>query len=444
MSDGGAADRGEVEAGRTRPGGGTFRSLRLRNFRIYFLGMLVSNLGAWMQATALGWTVLTELTAGDAGAMGVNTALNFLPSVLLIGVTGRFVDRFDRRTALMITASTLALVSLTIGTLLVLHLMTLPLMFCLTTVAGVAVAFDNPFRQAFVSDLVHGDQVVNAVSLSSVVFNMARLAGPALAGVLIAVVDSGWVFMINSVAFLALIVALLLIRKGELVPRLATPDAGRMRAAFSYVRRRPDLMLLFALVFVSSAFAVQFPVYGAAMSVEFHEPSWAFGLLTSCYAVGSLTGALLVARQQTARLRRIVAFASLVGVAVLVSAGMPDFWLYAAMSALIGYAIVTEMANANAYMQTHTDRAVRGRLLVIYLAFFTGGSPFGAPLIGWAANAWGARGAVVMVGIAALVSALVGFAWYLGTGRIRRSAAARLGVIVDATRPIPIQSVGGD
>jgi MFS family permease len=404
--------------------GGTFRAMRVRNFRYFFYGNLISSLGSWMQATALGWTVLTELTAGDAGAMGIATALNFLPSILLIGVTGRVVDRLDRRRMLIVIEGMLAAISLVIGVLLILGRLTLPIMLCAAAAAGVAVAFEGPVRLAFLSDMVEGDTVVNAASLTSVQFNVARLTGPALAGVLIAVTGTGWVFIINAATFLALIAALAWMNVKELVPCRPDPEASRMRMAFGYVKRRSDLLLLFGIVFVSSAFAVQFPVYGAAMALEFHQPSWAFGMLNSCYAVGSLTGAVLVARQRTVSMRRIVGFTFVVSVTIGISAGMPIFWLYAGICAAVGYAIVTLMANANAYIQTHTDRSVRGRVGVIYLAFFTGGAPFGAPLIGWASNAWGPRGAVVLVGAAALASGLAGIGWFLMTARARRSGPA--------------------
>jgi len=419
-----------------------FRSLAVYNYRAWFFGSLVSNLGTWMQATAMSWVVLTELTRADASAMGFTAALQFLPSLLLVPLTGRIVDRFDRRFMLFITEAALGAVALIIGILLVVHAMTLPLMLCLAAVTGVAIAFESPMRQAFVADLVTGDDTVNAVSLNSVQFNVARLAGPALAGVLIGLIGSGWVFMLNAVTFIALIVALAMMRPDELAPRVHDVASARMTAAYSYVRRRPDLILLFAVVFISSAFAVNFPIYAAAMALEFRQPAWGFGLLTSCYAVGSLSGAFFVARQRTTRMRRIVAFSFLVCGSIGVSALMPQFWAYAAVSAVVGYAIVTQMANANAYMQTHTDRSIRGRVLVIYVACFTGGAPFGAPLIGWAANTWGARGAVIMVSAAGLVAALGGLCWYLGTGRVQRARESRLGFSITATRPIPTQLPG--
>jgi MFS family permease len=423
-------------------GGGMFRALSVYNYRVWFTGALVSSLGTWMQATAMSWVVLTELTDGDASAMGFTVALQFVPALLLIPVIGRVVDRFDRRSMLFVTSSSLGALALVLGVLLLLGVLTLPLMFVFAGFWGIIAAFDQPLRQSFFGDIVAGDKLVNAVSLGSVQFNVARLVGPAMAGVLIAVVGSGWLFILNTLTFLVLIVALAMMRKSEFIPRLRDAASTNMAAAFRYVRHRSDIVLLLVIVLVSSGFATQFPIYAAAVAVSYHEPSWAFGLLTSCYAVGSLTGAFFMARLRIVRMRRIVAFAFLVAVATLVSALMPNFWGYAIVAVGCGYTIVTLMATANAYMQVHTERAVRGRVLVLYTAAFTGGAPFGAPVIGIVANEWGARGAVALVAGTALVTSLIGLGWYLWTGRVRRSKGSRFGVAFDTTMPIQLPTFG--
>ncbi|WP_143479333.1 MFS transporter, partial [Pseudomonas aeruginosa] len=173
-------DTGLIDIG----GGGMFRALRVRNFRIWFFGSLASSVGAWMQATAMGWVVLTELTDGDAAAMGVAIMFQALPGVVLIPVVGRVVDRFERRTMLVITSSLFSVLALALGTLLVLDVLLLPHMFVFTAIWGIIMAFDQPLRQSFVGDVVRPDKIVNAISLYSVQFNVARLTGPALAGVL--------------------------------------------------------------------------------------------------------------------------------------------------------------------------------------------------------------------------------------------------------------------
>ncbi|HLT67839.1 MAG TPA: MFS transporter [Microbacterium sp.] len=427
-------DTGLIDIG----GGGMFRSLRVRNFRIWFFGALASSMGAWMQATAMGWVVLTELTDGDAAAMGVAIMFQALPGVVLIPVVGRVVDRFERRTMLVITSSLFSVLALALGTLLVLDVLLLPHMFVFTAIWGIIMAFDQPLRQSFIGDIVRPDKIVNAISLSSVQFNVARLTGPALAGVLIGVIGSGWIFILNTVTYLALVVSLVAMRRAEFSPRLRDASSASMRAAVRYVRHRSDILLLLGMVLISSAFVTQFAIYAAAMAVSFGQPAWAFGLVTSCYAVGSLTGALFLARMRVVRMRRIVLFALLVALATALSASMPDFWSYAVAGAACGFTIVTLMGTANAYMQAHTDPMVRGRVLVMYMAAFTGGAPVGAPLIGLAANAWGARGAVFLVAVMAFVMALVGIVWYLSTGRVHRRAERRFRLSLDATRPITL------
>lgn len=419
-------------------GGGMFRSLRVYNFRVWFLGSLASSVGAWMGATAMSWIVLTELTDGDAAAMGFTVMLQAAPVLLLIPVVGGIVDRFDRRTMLFVTSSLFSAFSLVIGTLLVLGLVELHHMFLYSALWGVLMAFDHPLRQSFFGDLVPSDKVVNATSLNSVQFNVARLTGPAVAGVLIGVLGSGWIFVLNTLAYLLLVIALAMMRRAEFVPRLRDASSASMRAAVRYVRHRSDIVLLIGIVFISSAFVTQFPVYAGAMAVSFDQPAWAFGLVTSCYGVGSLTGAFFLARLRVVRMRRVVLFALLVALATAASAMMPGFWAYAVMGAACGFTIVTLMGTANAYMQAHTDPAVRGRVLVMYVAAFSGGAPFGAPLIGLAANAWGARGAVFLVAAMACVMALVGVVWYLSTGRVRRGAERRFRLTLDATRPITL------
>ena len=189
-----------------------FRSFSVFNYRVWFIGALVSNVGAWMQATALSWDVLTELTNNDAAAMGITMALQFAPPLLLVSVTGWVADRFERRRLLMVTQSLLLLLGLAIGALILSGVMTLWLMYGFALALGVVAAFDNPARQAFVSDLVARENASNAVALNAASFNGARMIGPAVAGVVIVAVGTGWVFFINGATFLAMIAALVLIR----------------------------------------------------------------------------------------------------------------------------------------------------------------------------------------------------------------------------------------
>lgn len=248
-----------------------FRSLGVRNYRIWFLGALVSNIGAWMQATAQNWVVLTELSDNDAIAVGATMALQFGPQLLLVPISGTIADRFDRRRVLMVTQSLLMLLALGLGVLLISGHAQLWHLYGFALGLGVVNAFDTPARQAFVSDLVRADQLSNAVALNSASFNSARLIGPAVAGLLIAAIGSGWVFVINAVSFIAMLGALAMIRIPHR-PRTASgreSQASQLAAGFRYVLRRHDLVVIFIMVFVIGSFGMNFPIFSSTMAVEF-------------------------------------------------------------------------------------------------------------------------------------------------------------------------------
>ena len=411
-----------------------FRSLRLHNYRAWFFGALISFIGQWMQSTAQSWVVLTELTDGDAAAMGVTMALQFAPPLVLVGVTGWVADRFDRRAIVAITQSALLVSATAIGILLLTGVMTLSLMYVFALVLGLVQAFDTPARQAIVTDIVGREHAQNAVALNSASFNMARLIGPAAAGVLIVTIGSGWVFLINAATYIAMLVAIAVMRQAELQPRVRMTRASRLADGFRYVGRRPDLIVLFVVMFLIGAFGMNFPIYASTMALEFGHDADGFGVLTSMFAIG----ALVIARRGQARLRIVAAGCLLFGAASLVSAFMPAYWAYAAVIVVIGLGLVMALSTANAYVQTTTEPTVRGRVLALYLAVLMGGTPVGAPIVGWVAAVAGPRVAILVGASAGIVAFGIGLAWFLASGRVRRSADARLGVEVTATRPLDL------
>ncbi|WP_084502581.1 MFS transporter [Microbacterium indicum] len=414
-----------------------FRSLGIFNYRLWFLGALVSNVGAWMQATAQDWVVLTELTDHDATAVGVTMAFQFGPPLLLVGVTGWVADRFDRRKLLLVTQTSLGVISLVVGSLLISGVMTLPLMLTFAALFGVANAFDSPARQAFVSDIVGRDQASNAVALNSASFNMARLLGPAIGSLLLIVIGSGWVFVVNAATFAAMLSALLLMRRGEIHgggrPK---KGAGSLVGGFRYVLRRPDLLVTFAIAFLVGAFGLNFPIFASTMAVEFGRDADGYGLLSSSLAVGSLAGALLAARRDRAKLRVVILAAGGFGAALVVSSLMPTYLTYALLCVAVGFASVSMMTTANGFVQTTTTPALRGRVLALYMAVIMGSTPVGAPLIGAVSDAWGPRSALVVGGIACLVAGAIGLAWLIGSGRLHRRDTG--GFEITATRPIDV------
>lgn len=417
-----------------------FRSLRVRNYRVWFVGALISNIGAWMQATAQNWVVLTELSDNDAIAVGITMALQFGPQLLLVPISGSVADRFDRRRVLMVTQSLLMLLALGLGMLLVLGHAELWHLYAFALGLGLVNAFDTPARQAFVSDLVGPDGLSNAVALNSASFNSARLLGPAAAGLLIAAVGSGWVFVINAASFIAMLVALSMIRIARSARGSAAVQAARggLIAGFSYVRRRHDLIVIFVMVFLIGAFGMNFPIYSSTMAVEFGRGAGEYGLLSSILAIGSLTGALMVAKRPAARFRAIVVAAGGFGIACALAAVMPTFWTFAATLVMLGYCTSTMLSTANGFVQTTSEPGVRGRVLSIYFAILMGGTPIGAPIVGAVTDALGARWGLGLAAISGIAACGVGLGWLIVGRRLRLHVGRGEGprfIVTHAGRP---------
>lgn len=421
-----------------------FRSLSIFNYRIWFIGALVSNIGGWMQATATSWVVLTDLTNNDAGAMGITMALQFAPPLLLVSITGYVADRFDRRKLLMLTQGGLLVLGLAMGVLLLLHLMTLPIMYAFAFGLGVIAAFDNPARQAFVTDIVSRENASNAVALNSASFNMARLIGPAVAGVMLVAMSPGWVYVVNSFTFIAMMLALFFIRSEHILPMVKAPGASRLADGFRYVAGRPDLIVTFIMVFLLGAFGMNFPIFASTMALEFGRDADGFGLLSSVLAIGSLIGALLAARRDKARLRVAIIALLMFSVASGISTLMQDYWLYAIMLTFVGFSVVTVMTTANGYVQTTTDPALRGRVLALYMAVIMGGTPIGAPIVGWVATTYGARVAILVGTAAALLAFAIGLFWVVRSGRLHRRQDRWFALTLDATTPISVIRGGAE
>ncbi|MFT3797422.1 MFS transporter [Microbacterium sp.] len=415
-----------------------FRSLSIYNFRVWAIGALISNIGGWMQATAQDWVVLTQLTDNDATAMGVTMALQFGPPLVLVSLTGWVADRFDRRKVLYATQSALMLLAILVGTLLLSGVMTLPLMYLFALLFGIANAFDSPARQAFVTDVVSRENASNAVALNSASFNMARLIGPAVGGVLIVAVGTGWVFLLNAATFLAMLIALLLMHADELTPRVRATGAQRLSEGFRYVWGRPDLRVTFVIVFLIGAFGMNFPIYASTMALEFGQDADGYGVLSSVLAIGSLTGALLAARRARAQLRVVVLAAGGFGATGLISSFMPTYLTYAVTLVFVGLCTVTMLTTANGYVQTTTSAALRGRVMALYMAVIMGSTPVGAPIIGWVATTFGPRAAIQAGAAAGLLACAIGVTWVLTSGRVHRDPGRRFGMTLDETRPISI------
>lgn len=399
----------------------TFRSLRVPNYRLWFAGALVSNTGAWMQRTAQDWIVLTELTDGDAAALGITMALQFGPLLVLMPIAGLIADRFDRKRVLMWTQGAQFTLAIGLGILLVTGVATLWWVYAFALLLGIATAIDAPVRQAFVSELVTDADLPNAVALNAMSFQGARLIGPAVAGVLVAVVGAGPVFFINAATFAAVLLSLVFIRRSALVaaPRLVRAR-GQIRDGLRYVRSRPDIVVVLVMVFLVGTFGFNFPVFISTMStVEFGGGAPEFGLLSSVMAVGAVAGSLLAARRERARFGVIVVAAAGFGVACAVAAFSVNQLMFGAVLVVVGVTSLTMMNTANAYVQTTTDPSVRGRVMALYLALFAGGTPIGAPIVGAVANTLGPRWALGIGAASGIVAAVAALAWLISRRGMR-------------------------
>ncbi|BCW39401.1 MFS transporter [Arthrobacter sp. StoSoilB3] len=399
----------------------TFRSLGILNYRIWFFGALISNIGTWMQRTAQDWLVFDHLTAHDAGAMGITLALQLGPQLFLAPWAGLLADRYSRRKLLFMTLIAMALLSTGLGILVLLGVAELWHVYIFALLLGIVTALDAPVRQTFVSELVTDDYLSNAVALNSASFNVARMIGPAVSGVLTVVVGPGWVFLINTVSFVAMLVALKLIPVSSLraQPRAAA-GKGRIREGLRYVQSRPDIQVVLVAIFIVGTFGLNFPLFIAAMvGTQFGMDAGAFGLLNSVMAIGSVTGALLAARRGRPRLRLIFAAAGGFGVASALAALAPNAVMFGLALVPCGLFALTLITSANGYVQSTTEAVMRGRVMSLYMAIFMGGTPIGAPLVGWVANVGGPRWAVGVAAVAGVSTAVVGLVWIIRAKQLR-------------------------
>ena len=388
---------------------GTFRSLQGYNYRVWAAGALVSNVGSWMQRTAQDWIVLTELTHRNATALGIVMGLQFGPQILLLPLTGFVADHLDRRKVLFCTQAAMGLLALGLGLLVVTGFVQLWHVYFFAFLLGCAAAFDSPARQTFVAELVEERYLPNAVALNSTSFNAARMIGPALAGGLIAGVGSGWVFLINAVSFVAVLCSLALLRTDELKPsHRAVSARGSFVEGFRYVLRRPDLKIILFMLFLVGTFGLNFPIFISTMSVSvFHAGASQYGLLSSMMAAGSVAGALMAAARARPGIPVLLAGAATFGVGCAVAAMMPNYLAFGAVLFVIGLAAQTFTTSTNSIVQTSTEPGMRGRVIAILLAIALGGTPIGAPIVGWIADTFGPRWALGSGAAAGLLAAAV-------------------------------------
>src|SRR3954463_678596 len=426
-----------------------FRSLRVRNFRLYASAHLVSNTGTWMQRIGQDWLVLQ--LSGDSGvALGLITALQFGPTLVLSMYGGMLGDRYDKRRVLLVTQGLMGVLALALGLLAATDVIALWHVFVLAALLGAVSAIDAPVRQAFVSEMVGPELLANAVSLNSTIFNGARLIGPAIAGLLIGASggDTAPAFFVNAGSFAFTMGALVLMRASEL--RRSAPVArakGQLREGVRYTAAHPDLVLAMLLALIIGTFGFNFQVTIALMAREkFGLGAQDFGLLSTAFAVGSLTGALLSTRRSERPRQRFLVIAAIVfGLLTVVAGFMPSYASFAVMLVPAGAAALIYSVAANSFVQLGVDPQMRGRVMALYFMCFMGGTPVGAPVIGWLSEHLGAPWGLILGGGVCVVAGLAAAAFLARGRRVRVEAGLvpprlRLRIGPPAVRSAPLRA----
>ncbi len=386
----------------------TFSSLSVPNYRKYFTGQAISLIGTWMQTTAQSWLVLT--VTHSATDLGLVVALQTLPVLLLGPYAGVIADRVDKRRLMVVLQSAMGVQALALGVLTLAGTATFADISVLAVVLGLNNCFENPARQAFVLEMVGAGDLRNAVSLNSTLVNAARAVGPAIAGVFIATVGTGWCFVANAVSFVTVVVSLVTMDVRSLEP---TPPAqrqkGQLREGLRYVARTPELgipLLMMGLVgMLAYEFQVTLPV--AAQRV-FHGGSESYGLMTAAMGIGAAVGGLVSAARGRTGIRSLVVTAVIFGVVIMATALSPDAAVAYVALVFVGFASVSFLAMGNSTLQLEAEPQMRGRVMALWSVAFLGSTPVGGPLIGWVSARAGARVGLAVGAASCLVAAGLG------------------------------------
>jgi MFS family permease len=419
-----------------RAGRMTFAALSVPNYRRYYGGQAISLIGTWMQMTAQAWLVLT-LTHSST-ALGAVIALQTLPVLLLGPYGGLIADRVDKRKMMIALQTAMGVQALVLGLLTVTGLVRVWEIGIVAAILGAGNAFENPARQSFMLELVGGEHLRNAVSLNSVLVNVARSIGPAVAGILIATVGDGVCFLANAASFVAVVTSLLMMDVTALRPSTPAPRTrGQVREGFRYIRATPELavplLMMAAVGCLTYEFQVSLPVMA---SRGLHVGATGFGFMTASMGVGAVAGGLLVAARGRTGLRPLVLAASVFGLAVGLAALAPSLALELAALAFAGSASISFMATGNSTLQLNAAPSMRGRVMSLWFVAFQGSTPIGGPIIGWVMEVLGARAGLGLGAITCIVVALAGMA-----AMRRLPAGARRDRPARATAPAPSANV---
>ena len=409
-------------------GARTFRSLHIRNYRLFFVGQLISITGTLMQTVAQSWLVLSM--TGSGVALGVTVALQFLPMLLFGMWGGLLADRSDKRRLLVAMQVVGGLLALILWALVASETVELWMVYVLAFLLGMVTMVDMPTRQSFVIEMVGPDEVPNAVGLNSAMFNAGRILGPTAAGVTIATLGIAPAFLANAISYIPVVIALSMMRTDELHRRQpAQRRRGDVRAGFLYAWRDPTLRSTLLLVAVLGMFGFNFVVVLPLLArFTFGGGAGLYSLFTALMSVGSLAGALYSASRLAPTRRMLLGSGVAFGALMLVTAAAPTVWLTCVLLVAVGAAMMLFMATANTTLQLGSDPAMRGRVMALYGVLFAGSTPVGGPLLGWISEVWGPRFGVGLGGVLSLAAALAA----VGRIRIRRRSAAQITEAPDA------------
>lgn len=386
----------------------TFSSLANPNYRLYFSGQAVSMVGTWMQRVAQGWLVL-QLT-GSGTALGVVVALQTLP-VLVIGPYGGVVaDRMDKRRLMIGLQSMMGVLALILGILTITNAIAIWMIYVLAFLLGLATCFENPARQSFILELVGAKDLRNAVSLNSVLVNVARAVGPAVAGTVIAAGGLGICFLINAVSFVAVVASLVRLDVDKLNPtEPAIRKRGQLREGFAYVWRTPELRAPLLMMALVGCLAYEFTVVLPIVAEQtFDGDAQLYGFMTAAMGVGAVIGGLFVAARGATGLTALIRSSGVFGVAILAAALAPYLWMELAALALVGATSIGFMARGNSTLQLEAAPSMRGRVMALWAVAFLGSTPIGGPIAGWVAEHFGGRAALAMGAAACFVAVALG------------------------------------
>ena len=382
---------------------GTFRSLRHRNARRFFAGLLVSNVGSWMQLTATSF-LLYDLT-DSATSLGINTAMQFTPMLVLGAWAGALSDRLDRRRLTIVAQSALAVQALALGVIVLAGWATVPVIYALSLVLGIVGAIDNPARRSLVTELVPPEHIVNAVALNTAVMTGSRVFGPALAAALVGPIGAGWLFVANGASYAAMLVGLVGIRRSEMFTHPPRPAGGRpVREALAFLRSRRPLFAMFTVFALVSTFAFNYSVSLPKLADTRWGSPEAFGWVLAVTSLGSMLGALALGRRTHVTYRFIAWGVLALGATNLGLAWSPNVWVAFVWALPLGAAGAALISGSNAVIQHESPPEMRGRMMALAAVAFLGSTPVGGPITGWIADALSAEWSLAYGGIVALAS----------------------------------------